>query len=361
MPLSLNKLEKLLSTKGFIIKKYFIIHGLCVYIEILSIINADFFMLYIPSKYEIKVENNENTYNVEYIELNENGNIPEDYAGETDNFDLEKNYDEIDIDFSKNEKNDLAEHLEENYNHPVCLKDMNKDDKKNLQDVFRQLRRFKFCVQSIKYKLAIIFKNYLCCIRRDDSLECFSIKNYSTKENKRLMISMDLETFYTKLDTIAIDIKTVKNGIYKVLDKNQIKHSRNLTHMFEQNNNIISYSNTIYIKKEKYVEYILKLENMLEKLTISQKKVIEKLMILNEKYSVPSLIGLHNDIERTHMTSKYESELDHINNVKEEILHTIITIKTKQENLMLKVDKILFDNSVMLDAIVQNMTSLQNL
>jgi hypothetical protein len=37
-------------------------------------------------------------------------------------------------------------------------------------------------------------------------------------------VTFDLETLYNKLDSIAIDIKTVReDGIYKVLDKNQLK------------------------------------------------------------------------------------------------------------------------------------------
>lgn len=361
MPLSLNKLERLLSTKGFIIKKYFTVKGFCVYVEVLSITNADSFLLYIPSKYEIQAEKGNNTYKVQYIELDEDGNIPGDYAGEPDNFDLEKAYDEVDIDLSQNDGHDLVDHLEENYNRPVSLKDITKDDKKDLCDVFRQLRRFRFCVQSIRYKLAIVFKNYLCCIRRDDALECFSIRNYSNRDNRKLMVSMDLETLYAKLDTVAVDVKTVRDGIYKVLDKNQLKHSRNLTHMLEQNNDITSYSNIVYIQKEQYVTYIMRLETMLAQLGDSEKKTVEKLMALDDRYSDPSLKGLHNDIERTHLTSKQEIELERINTVKQEIIRTIVVLKTKQENLMLKVDKIFFDNSVMLDAILKNMITLQSI
>ena len=54
MPLSLSKLEKLLSIKGLIATQFFTIDKICVYIEILAVSNADTFLLYIPSKYKIK-------------------------------------------------------------------------------------------------------------------------------------------------------------------------------------------------------------------------------------------------------------------------------------------------------------------
>ena len=59
MTLSLNKLEQLLAHTGLLIKKIFIIGDLCVYIELLSTRNAEICMLYIPSKYEIKINRKE--------------------------------------------------------------------------------------------------------------------------------------------------------------------------------------------------------------------------------------------------------------------------------------------------------------
>jgi len=151
MTLSLNKLEKLLANKGLLIKKIFIIEELCVYIELLSINNAEVCMLYIPSKYEIKINRKENVHVLHYLEIDENGNIAQDYAGELDNFELEKKYDEVEIDLDPIDKNqDIEERLEENYNHPVSLRDINKVDKKNLREIFRQLRKLKFSVQGIR-------------------------------------------------------------------------------------------------------------------------------------------------------------------------------------------------------------------
>ena len=170
MTLSLNKLEKLLANKGLLIKKIFMIEELCVYLELLSTSNAEICMLYIPSKYEIKINRKENVHTLHYLDVDENGNIAQDYAGELDNFDLEKKYDEVEIDLDPiDKKQDIEERLEENYNHPVSLKDISKTDKKMLREVFRQLRRLKFCVQSIRYKICIMFKNYICCIRRDNT------------------------------------------------------------------------------------------------------------------------------------------------------------------------------------------------
>ena len=363
MPLSLNKLEQLLSSKGFIPKKFFIIHGLCVYIEVLSIKSAENFMFYIPSKYEIPINTGDSVYKLKYIEINEDGYIPGDYGGEPDNFELEKSYEEIDINLSpdlKNKNINLADKLEENYNHPLSLKNINKEDTANLREIFRQLRRLKFCVNNLKYKLCIHYKCYLCCIRRDGTFEAYNVSNFSIDEDRKLIVTIDLENLYDKLDSVAIDIKTVREGIYNVLDKNQLKHTTMLKKMLDQKSDPGVFSDSIYKKKTTYSAYLKKLEQLLDQLNKSEKMIVEQLVNTEEKYSnnVSGAKGVQNDIERTHIISKYESEMSTINGTKQEIMRNIFIVRDKLEDLTLKIDKILFDNSIMLNAIIKNLLSL---
>ena len=162
MPLSLNKLEKILGSKNLIIRKNFTVGDMAVYLEVFNPVSADSFLLYIPSKYDIPISPGSNSYKITDLEINEDGNIPKDYAGEPDDFDLEKQYQEIDLDLKPNlDKDDLKERMEENYNHPISLKDVSKKDMNELREIFRQLCRLKLCVQNVKYKVCIIYKFYL--------------------------------------------------------------------------------------------------------------------------------------------------------------------------------------------------------
>ena len=79
MTLSLQKLEKLLGRKGLLPKRYFTIGGMCVYIEVLVIENADIFFLYIPSKYDIKAPKSSSSFKISVIDVNEDGTIAGDY------------------------------------------------------------------------------------------------------------------------------------------------------------------------------------------------------------------------------------------------------------------------------------------
>ena len=156
MPLSANKLEDLLNSKGMASRAFYSIHGACVYIEVECLATSDIFMMYIPSKYEISAPTGATVYTMDYMDIGEDGYIPSDYGGQPSDIALEKTYDEIDIDDS-NDKGNIVEHLEEHYNRPLSLKDVSSSDITELRDVFRQLRRLKFCVQSVKYKFPPVF------------------------------------------------------------------------------------------------------------------------------------------------------------------------------------------------------------
>ena len=361
MALSLQKLERLLGNKGLLLKRYFTIGGMCVYIEVLVIENADIFFLYIPSKYDIKAPEDSNAFKISAIDVNEDGTIAGDYAGELDNVELEKQYQEVDIDINPDVRSheNLEGRLVNNYNHPLSLRDVSKQDMKQLREVFRQLKRLRLCTQSLKYKLCIVFKHYLCCIRRDDTFEGFTIKGFSGNSDRKLYVSIDLEALYGKLGTLSLDVKTVREGVYRVLDKNQVKHTRNLQKILEHKADFVNSSEFIGRRKMKYAAYLKKLETMLEKLKLAEHGVVERISQINERYnSEVSIKGLHTDIEKTHLISKHEERLTNINIVKQDIVRNILMVKGKLEDLSLKVDKVCFDNIVMLDAILRNFVDM---
>ena len=337
----------------------------CVYIELLSNSTADVCMLYIPSKYNIKIPQTENVWNIIYLDIDENGDIPETYAEEQDNFDLEQKYNEVDLEFGSDihKQKDIENHLEESYNHPVSLKDISKTDKTHLREIFRQLRRLKFCVQNIRYKLCIIYRSYLCCIRRDGTFECFYVmgQQFPTR-NRKLVVTFDLETLYAKIDSLAVDVKTNREGVYKVLDKNQNKHTHNLFHILEFKTTLIESAEKYIKKKEKYTHYITKFEKLLQDIILAEQISLDKLIQIDQKYESDSSIkGLHVDIEKSHLKSKQQTELDNIIKLKHEITNNILDIKLQRETTALQIDKICFDNIVMLDAVRKNFELLSEI
>ena len=361
--LSLTKLEKLLTVKNLIMTKFFVIEDRCSYIQILSTINAETFILYIPSKYDIIIEKHlftsNKAYKIEYIELNENEDIASKYADDMQQTDLENVYDEVDgVDTKLNADANVEEQMEDKYKHSVVLQNEDKN-KKNLRSILRQLKRFRLCVQNIRYKLVVFYKKYMCCIKRDDNIECYLIKNFPVENDTSIIVSIDLENLYINIDTIIEDIKTVSSSIYRVIDKNQKRHVKNILRMLEQHSNLLPVSQNIKLQKEKYDEFISQFESMLETLNIAKNRIMKNIEDVENRYQRSD--GLQNDIQKTHQISKLEKELDDIYTIKEDIFSNIENAKNKKDKIMINSDIILFDNNIMIDTIIKNLSEFNQL
>ena len=357
MTLSQSKLESLLKKNGFVINKKFTINNYIVYVEVFNINNAEIFMLYIPSKYEIEKENITNSYKLKYIDI-EDKHLFKNLSERINDISIE-DYKDINVSISpeKGDEDSLEKMLTNNYNHEVLLKNFEKNDLENLKNIFYQLSRLKLCVKNIKYKLCIIYKNYLCAIKRNNDIECFIIRDYKNQKEKNIYVTIDLENLFRKITSISEDVKLIKNEFYKILNENQSRHTKILSNIIEHKNSIVSHSNSIFKKKRELDSYIEKLEILLERLNISENKIIQKIISFNTTNSV-TLTG---DIQRSHEIHKYEKELYDITNIKQEIVKDILLLRNKRENITLEIDKILFDNNVMISIINKNFYKLNDL
>jgi len=360
MPLSVHKLEKLLSCKGFVTTKYYTMHKMIIYVEIVSVSDADTFLMYIPSKYNISVEKAPGAYKLKYIDIESSDNATEEFAGNPDDIDLEQKYEEVNVDTSPQRKGEdtIESHLEDNYKRDITLKDISTDDAKEIKDIYRQLKRLRLCVQSVKYKIAIIYKKYMCAIKRDDSLECYSIKHYPGRNKRKLYITVDLELFYEKMDSLGSNMKTIKRELYHILDKNQLSHTRTLKKLLEEKSEIIKFADIAYNKKQDYDKYIKELDTLLETLNYSEKEKLREISMMEDQNNELGVKGLHGDIEKSKKISKLNDDINQIAKVRQDVVKNIFELNENKENTMLIVDKIMFDNTVMLEKVLRNFTEL---
>lgn len=354
MTLSIKKLQKFLKTNGFLIQKKFTIHDCVIYIEVFNINNADTFLLYIPSKYKINMENSDNTYKIKSIDI-EDSNIFKNFNEKVESEDIDNQYNNLNLEIENTKHDDLEKILKEGYEHELDLKKLDKEDLQTLKNIYYQLSRMTMCVKNIKYKLCIFYKNYLCCIRRDNSIESFVIKEFKYNKERRIYVVVDLENLFQNILSISDNIRKVKQGLYKILNDNQIKNSFILNNILQQKNSILLCSDHIYKKKKELEKYIQSLEQLLLKINESEKIIIEKIYKLNED---KNLSNVQNDINNSHLIYNYEKELEKINNIKQEIVKDILNSRMKEENISLEIDKIFFDNSVMINIINKNFTKL---
>lgn len=347
--LSLVKLVELLQSIGILPIKYYILDNLLFYIEALSVTNGFSFFIYIPSKYEFAVPKEYNPYKIQYISLEDSENVAEEYAEAKENEEAYKGQIAVSPDNDK-----MEEQLENSYRKPLSLSDISSSDVKAIRSIYRQVRRLRYCVEDIPYKIGIQIKNYLAVVRRDDTLDCFLIKHYPRIESKRLIIISDLELVYNKKEKILADLEIVNKGIFDILEKNQTLHRRVLKKLFENREAILSYSEQSLERKLKLESQINKLNSYLEILDKAQRKILEELELLNSEKT-------YADTNIVYRRNNMESELEKIGKLKEDIMATLGLLKEKIDNLLLSVDNIMFDNSVMFDSMIQNFINLKKL
>lgn len=365
MSLSISKLEDLLISKNFHPKRYFVINKYCAFVEVLNIKNSTTFMLSIPSKYKFKLKEGESVYSLKIIDIKADNLPVEDYTKEPTDVYMENKYIEVELTnkLLRTDENtgdiegNIAGYLEEGYKKQISLKDISKEDKNDIKDLVRQLKRLKYCVQSIGYKLIIFYMNYLCVLDRDETIECFLIKQFNKIHSRRLLVSVDLELFYENKERLVQDITDIENGIYRVFDKNQENHIKNLSKLLQEQINITQYTKTIILKRKEYSDYINKFNSLLEHLNLSESTIIDKINELTNNSN--NITSIHSSTNNINQKSKLEDELAQLLSVKNNILKNIRELRNRQEDMLLKVDKTMFDNLVMMASIMKNIETLK--
>ena len=366
MPLSIEKLNELLDKKGFISRKYYIEGGYCRFIEILSIHTIDSYLLHIPARYnfEPRVSDRHNVYKIKALSMIKPDSVEHKYAGKLDQTKIASNYNEIELpsqyphQMKDIDSIDMESQLTQQYRRPIILKDVEDRDNLTLQCIFRQLKRLQYCVQFLKYRFGIVYRDYLAVLNTDDTIQCFKIRNFPDTDHRNLYITIDLEVFYENSKVLLDDLEQLQNGIRGVLDKNQEVQSKHLDTMLIQQQHIIKVLSSLQHKKiflrielQKYKELFKTIEETINNL-------MGEINEINQYISQSSGKTQEQYIKRKHAIYM---KLTQLYTKKEEAAHAIIHNPKYEHHLSLNIDRILFDNNVMLDKIFKNVSQLSKL
>jgi hypothetical protein len=310
-------------------------------------------MLYIPSAYDISPPTRGDVYKMDYSELDTSKSLSENLNESKS--ELNETYKDILLDMS--DKMESKESIDKLYDRPLGLSHSKESDMKTLQNIDTQLKRLQLCVKNIPYKLCIFHKSYLCCIRRDDSTEIYQIENFKSDAIMKSCVTIDLESMYTKKDTLSENVKYIKESIYDVLNSTRNKHS---TLISQDKNSFISYTDNVNDTVKTYIKQLSELEDMLCEMNSVYNNLQQEIIELHNPNNndIGGVKGLQNDIEKTHRIAVLKSEIDKITIIINEIMKNVHTIRNKLENILFKTDTILYDNIVMLQQIRKNLNEL---
>ncbi len=351
MPLSLHKLGQILYEKSFIPKRYFRYEGNCIFIEIVSLTSGVSSMLYIPSRFKIPVGVGVNILDIDLIEFDADA---ADYSQ-----DPMKNPDDSyqPVDLQADEFTDAEEQLNLKYKRNIEIRSGKNENTGMLKDIIRQLKRLQYCVEGLPYDLIIYEGKYIVFMRNSDP-DCYIFKDRNSTHGRNLRPCAVLPTFIEKGPVMNTELTQVSQGIQKILAKNMSGHAIYLDTLIKKKGNLFRFAELMGVKKNEHTKLLDKYKKLLTTLDTQEKNLKEH----RRKFIAQSDSGsLDKDLEMNQGKSDFDRKIQHCVATKQKIIDQIITLQTALDTLTLSADKILYDNSVMMDKMFKNFALLIDL
>jgi hypothetical protein len=358
MTLSLDKLQYFLNVNHFVPRRYFLHEGKCILIECMSTKTLHTFMLNIPSTYDFRVSGEDQMFSLEKVPMNQLTEDLSDFAHATEHV-MESHYSSIEshVELPEHHKRPMKDHLDDFYKQEVLLKDMTKEDTILIKNLYRQVQRLKYCILGIQHTIALIKSSFVVYLDSDHNIVVYRVKRSIPKETSSFYVVVNFSIFYDKANVIDSEISRIYRGIWKVLNNNQDKHIRNIQEIIERRANIFERSERLSQRKQEYLEYIEKYVELLKTIDDNEKELNKEL----EELKMSKDDQIHTDLKRVHYKQKLEKKIYKQQKTKKEVMTILEELHSKNQDLTLTIDTILFDNIIMLDKIFKNFKQLNKL
>jgi hypothetical protein len=338
-------------------------------------------MISIPSEYNFAVrpdkEDEINCFQLTRIPLGEGDDHNDDEKKVENTYSLNRsNTRAVHIDIpSYYHKAPLSEHLQDLYknNTPMAVFPTFEENNIVVKNIYKQTKRLKYCIRGVQHKLCIKQQGYMTVLDDGDNIVGFSVErveevrgeNYSPRrlntldadgDERCLYIVINFKIFHDKVKNIETEVNRILSSVYDILNSNHQTHAINIKKILQDNNEILQHSQEIYQNKLDYQGYLNKYRTHLSGVLKEEEIIKEELEAL-----VNQSKNLKQQVKNSQAIKKSQKRLEELEQVKNELVETILELKKNHENVILKTDMILFDNLVMLDKIILNVSMLNKL
>ncbi len=354
MSLSLDKFQKLLTTYNMLPLRFYSYHDRIMLAEVMSLANADLFMIYISKDYNFRQEPGYECYSLKRIHLDEKGDIPSKYASRLDDLAMDEYYSKVNLlntDKMMDRSINIEKELIDDYRKKILVPSSEESMSVKMRDMLNQLQRLDRCVDSKDYSLSIMTS----CLIALDPEHIFMVKGRDIKEDRMYIIVLSIETLFKNVNYISKDIPELNNGIQKILSRNHQSHMEKMDDTIDGMIQIQDRMHTSVDKVTRYNGYISKLTGMLEKLKLKEANVKQKKRALQEKTSGG---GFDKELSVIKERDSIERDEKWCQQTKAQLYDAIIDLHKKTRNMSLMIDKLLFENLVMMISIQRNMSIL---
>lgn len=355
MPLSLEKLRTILKKKGILPINFYIYKGSILFIKVLNLKYSNFFVIHVEPDYNFKIENNsfvenENIFYVKSVNISE-------FMSKQLGQDIRDIYSEIHFTPRINLNDDnLEKKLKDEYNQPIKIEDIKKDEGHGYIEAYKQIDRLKSSFSKVKYKIMISYDKYIFVLV-DDKIKCYSIEDFEEGDySTNFQITTSFKNFFEKIDDIDFEINQIKNKLEKILDYIQKNQYKRMTDLYSSKNDITSIYKDIYSRKENLVSIRSQYRERLDSTYTKEKELEKEYDKINKKISES---GYQDNI--LHDKGIIEKSLSDIIGIRGEITEKLNKINNKINDFELTIDKIFYNNFIMMNNIRKNILILSEL
>lgn len=251
---------------------------------------------------------------------------------------------------------DIEDHIREKYKQHVILNEVETQDKETIQSIQQQLDRLQYAVRGIRYSIAIQINQHIGVIL-NDRVRVFKCDALKQSNQTMLYVTVDLDLFYDKIATIDDDCNKVLTSLETMLATNTEKHTSHISQLMQQRGSIESELAFLRDCNIKYQNYLKEYLPLVEEYNQTKQEKETKLAEL--RATVAS--NIHQEMKQSHQRAVVQKELDVMSQLGENLFNTVDKIRRKKLNVLLRVDKLVFNNIVLLDHLQRNVNELNRL
>lgn len=347
--INFEKLHQYIHSHGFILVRTYTLNGICFLLELRSKQTIQSIYL-LMTKYECAISYE--SYPLVRVDSSAEPQIPTHL--------LESTYSDINsiIPLSTQGKGkiDVEDHIRDRYKKNVILNEVDNQNCETVQSIHQQLDRFQYAVRGIRYSIAIQTNQHIGVLI-DNEVSIYKCDSLKQTKQTMMYVTVDLDLFYDKIATIEDDCDRVLTSMETMLSTNTVKHTAHISQLMQQRESIESELAFLQDCNTKYQTYLNTSLPLVEEYNQTKKEKEEKLREL--KSMVAS--NIHQEMKQSHQRSRIQKELDAMTQLGEQLFSTVDCIRRKKMNVLLRIDRLVFNNIVLLDKLQRNMNELKSL
>lgn len=331
MSIDFKKLKSIFSKYDITPFEFFTLDGECAIIKCFLNRNAEFLMIYVPSKFRFTISKNEVDKLYALEDIDEDSASSDDYT-KTDALPDIKTIDE----------NDSSDRYK-NYDVSMMI-DQNREPLE--RKLKRQVERLRLPFTKINCDIAVHYSKLLCMVF-DGENTMFSIKGYRDKKRQFLYL-INLKDFIDKIEELHDEIGKYQYQFYQILQKASLSNLESISDQIDQ------YPSILQTINGKYKDFNRSLNEYRELYKQIKEDESDILKTFKQKISQEP-----DRVRKSLLESELQKKIDQIYRTKEESVTNGLIILEKFQKFHLILEEVSYDNSVMISRVKNNFELLK--